>query len=245
MMQADATRVQADAKERVKAGRLYVKPRGATTALLVGRLMSRLWNQAASTPARRKGAGHLPTRVSAQPRASEPSSVVWVPCARSVAEQERLRRVLVAHGFGVFPRYRLRRRPQAVASAGLQGGPARIRRFGDIEVDLMAHRVTKSGRTVHLSPRLYVALMVILDRAGTVVSRDELRQILATGRSATGILGERTVDTYIRRLRVALEDDPADPRLLVTVHGTGYRIDDVNEGGGERLRSGEDGGPRC
>ncbi len=63
---------------------------------------------------------------------------------------------------------------------------------------------------------------MLLSPPGQVRTRDELIDRLWSGRDLTDT---RTLDTHIRRLRVKLERDPADPQFLVTVRGVGFRFD--------------------
>jgi two-component system response regulator RegX3 len=60
-----------------------------------------------------------------------------------------------------------------------------------------------------------------------VRTREELIDRLWSGRD---LADTRTLDTHVRRLRVKLEEDPADPRFLVTVRGVGFRFDSDGRG---------------
>lgn len=96
-------------------------------------------------------------------------------------------------------------------------------RFGEIEVDLCAACVSKSGEPVHLSPREFQLLRCLVEQAGTTVSRAELLDS-AWGRDATP--SPQTVDVHIAWLRRKLEMDPQRPVLIRTVHGVGYVLSD-------------------
>jgi two-component system, OmpR family, alkaline phosphatase synthesis response regulator PhoP len=93
--------------------------------------------------------------------------------------------------------------------------------FGDIRLDLQIGRVFRSGRKVDLSEREMALLKYLIDRRGTVVSRDEL--LLNVWGYTTAPL-TRTVDVHIALLRQKLERDPKNPELIVTVHSQGYRF---------------------
>jgi two-component system response regulator RegX3 len=93
---------------------------------------------------------------------------------------------------------------------------------GRVRVDFARREVTSSGRTVHLSRREFDLLALLLSPPGQVRGRDELIDLLWSGRD---LVDTRTLDTHIRRLRVKLEDDPARPSFLVTVRGVGFRFD--------------------
>ena len=96
-----------------------------------------------------------------------------------------------------------------------------VLRFADLIMDLAAHRVSRSGRDVHLSPTEYRLLRQLLERPGRVLSRDQLLD-LVWGRDQDVEL--RTVDATIRRLRRALNAG-GEPDLLRTVRATGYALD--------------------
>jgi DNA-binding response OmpR family regulator len=92
---------------------------------------------------------------------------------------------------------------------------------GRIQVDFKRFEATKGGETLALSRKEYGLLRMLASRPGEVFSRDELLD---------RVWGEdtypstRTVDNHVSMLRSKLEDSPADPRLLLTVHGVGYKL---------------------
>ena len=102
---------------------------------------------------------------------------------------------------------------------------------GPVRVDFARRVVSTAGANVHLSRREFDLLALLLSPPGQVRTRDELIDRLWSGRD---LADTRTLDTHIRRLRVKLEDDPANPQYLVTVRGVGFRFD--AEGKGERER---------
>jgi two-component system KDP operon response regulator KdpE len=108
------------------------------------------------------------------------------------------------------------RRSQAPA-----GSPPVVR-FGDVTFDLAAQRVTRAGEDVHLSPTELKLLTLLARDAGKSLDSATLLSELrgATFRDETDYLR-----TYIRYLRRKLEPDPANPRYLITIPGSGYRLD--------------------
>jgi DNA-binding response OmpR family regulator len=97
----------------------------------------------------------------------------------------------------------------------------RVAHFGDVEVDLDGRRVVRHGNEVRLTPREYDLLAFLLERPGRVCSRESLLAAV-WGYDYEGTC--RTVDNFIRNLRVKLEREPARPEYLVTVHGVGYQL---------------------
>lgn len=98
----------------------------------------------------------------------------------------------------------------------------KMHRFGKVEVDLTAGRVLKGGEPVAVTSTELALLRTLLDRPGRVQSREALLN-QAWGAEYEGTA--RTVDNFIRALRAKLEDDPENPRHIVTVRGLGYRLD--------------------
>jgi DNA-binding response OmpR family regulator len=107
------------------------------------------------------------------------------------------------------------------ASAGMKARLAGPVAFGDVDVDPGTHTVRRRGAVVALRPKEYDLLIALLQRQGNVASRTELLE------EVWGYSGEvysRTVDTHVAELRRKLEDNAADPRHILTVRKTGYRI---------------------
>jgi two-component system, OmpR family, alkaline phosphatase synthesis response regulator PhoP len=107
------------------------------------------------------------------------------------------------------------------ANGRMQNKLAETVTFGDIHVDPGTHTVRRRGEPVSLRPKEYDLLIALLQRRGQVVSRGELLE------EVWGYSGEvysRTVDTHVAELRRKLEENAAEPRHILTVRKTGYRI---------------------
>jgi two-component system phosphate regulon response regulator PhoB len=94
--------------------------------------------------------------------------------------------------------------------------------FGDLVMDLSAHRVLRSGRPIHLGPTEFRLLRFLLERPGRVYSREQLLDAV-WGRDI--YVEPRTVDVHIRRLRKAI-NSPGDSDLIRTVRSAGYALDE-------------------
>jgi two-component system KDP operon response regulator KdpE len=93
--------------------------------------------------------------------------------------------------------------------------------FGDIKVDLNARLVTKANQMVHLTPTEYRLLSVLVANAGRVVTNPQLlREVWGPSHSESG----HYLRIYMGHLRQKLEDDPAQPRYLLTETAVGYRL---------------------
>jgi two-component system response regulator MtrA len=100
--------------------------------------------------------------------------------------------------------------------------PSQSISFGDIEVDHGGRRVLKAGRDVSLTPRAFELLLALIAHPGRAMSRhDLLRQVWKHQADVV----TRTVDSHVSELRQKLEDDPDEPRHIVTVWKTGYRFE--------------------
>jgi two-component system, OmpR family, alkaline phosphatase synthesis response regulator PhoP len=107
------------------------------------------------------------------------------------------------------------------SAAGSESGTEH--RVGDVAVDTERRVVRKAGKDVSLSPKAYELLLALLRRRGAVASRNDLlREVWGYG----AFVISRTVDTHIAELRRKLEDDAADPKIVMTVWKVGYRIGD-------------------
>jgi DNA-binding response OmpR family regulator len=89
-----------------------------------------------------------------------------------------------------------------------------------IVVDLARHRVLVENRDARLTFKEFALLQVLIRNDGKTLSRELLRQVIATTEDAD--VNDRTIDVHIRRMRVKLG---AYPDLIRTVHGRGYRFD--------------------
>lgn len=112
----------------------------------------------------------------------------------------------------------------AVSAAGASAHVRRgdVKEVGPVTMDLARREVRVQGRLVHLSRREFDLLAMLLSPPGQVRRREEILDQLWSG---LDLAGTRTLDTHVRRLRIKLEDDPADPEYLVTVRGVGFRFD--------------------
>ncbi len=88
-------------------------------------------------------------------------------------------------------------------------------------VDFLRYDARKGERRLELTRKEFGVLRLLADRAGEVVTRDELlNEVWGYDNYPT----TRTVDNHIVSLRAKLEDNPAAPRHLLTRHGVGYKL---------------------
>jgi two-component system phosphate regulon response regulator PhoB len=93
--------------------------------------------------------------------------------------------------------------------------------YEDLTMDLVAHRVRRNGRDIHLGPTEFRLLRHLMEHQGRVFTREQLLDVVW---GPDVYVEPRTVDVHIRRLRKAINDG-ADYDLIRTVRSAGYSLD--------------------
>ena len=93
--------------------------------------------------------------------------------------------------------------------------------LGKLTVDIARHQACRNGEPLALTPREFRLLAFFIEHRDEVVTREALLDAVW---GYDTIPFTRTVDTHIAKLRKKIEDDPSDPKLLITVHRLGYRL---------------------
>lgn len=93
--------------------------------------------------------------------------------------------------------------------------------LGNVSVDIARHQACRKGEPLALTPREFRLLAFFIEHRDEVVTREALLDAVW---GYDTIPFTRTVDTHIAKLRKKIEDDPSDPKLLITVHRLGYRL---------------------
>ena len=91
-----------------------------------------------------------------------------------------------------------------------------------LHVDTAGGLVYKDGAQVPLSALEYRLLLVFINNPRSIITRNILLDELWD--AAGEFVNDNTLSVYIRRLREKIEDDPATPKIILTVRGTGYRL---------------------
>jgi two-component system, OmpR family, response regulator len=117
-----------------------------------------------------------------------------------------------------FPLDELYARVRAVVRRS-QGRVSPVLTHGDVTIDPATRAVTRAGERVSLSVHEYRTLLVLMERQGRVVARDQLEDAVYGGSTS---IESNTIAVYIHQLRRKLGED-----LIMTVHGFGYRIEDA------------------
>ena len=120
----------------------------------------------------------------------------------------------------------LRRQSVASENSSKEDDEKREITFGDLTVHPDSYSVTKNGKTVDLTHREFELIHYLAQHARQVMTREHLLQTV-WGYDFFGDV--RTVDVTVRRLREKIEDDPSQPKWLVTRRGVGYYVRSAEE----------------
>ena len=112
-------------------------------------------------------------------------------------------------------RVQLRHQPQRNS-----GQPSRYR-FGDVDVDFEKYTATRKGKPLELTAKEYEILRLLVRCCGEVVTREKLlNEVWGYETYPT----TRTVDNHILKLRQKVEEDPAEPKYILSIYGEGYKF---------------------
>ena len=109
----------------------------------------------------------------------------------------------------------------ALRHVGRSAETANVLGMQGIVLDIAAHSVTKNGEVLHLTPKEFDLLALLLKNAGRVLTH---RQILSAVWGPAHVEDMQYLRVFIGQLRLKLEDDPSEPRLILTEPGIGYRF---------------------
>lgn len=119
--------------------------------------------------------------------------------------------------------FRIRELVARIRAALRKSQPAiSVMEVGDLRVNLAGGIVKKGDREIMLSALEYRLLLVFCNNPRGIVTRERLLNELWD--SAGEFVTDNALTVYVKRLREKIEDDPASPRIILTVRGTGYRL---------------------
>ena len=93
--------------------------------------------------------------------------------------------------------------------------------LGPLSVDFATYNASKNGESLTMTPKEFEVLKFLWEHRNQTVSRD---QLLTNVWGYDDSVSTRTVDNFILKLRQKIEEDPAHPRHIITIHGTGYKL---------------------
>ena len=93
--------------------------------------------------------------------------------------------------------------------------------IGKLQINMTQHSVYKDGKEILLTNTEFKMLYYLASNKGMALSKDQIYNYIWNGEHA---LDDSNITSHIRRLRVKIEDDPAQPQYIQTVWGIGYRM---------------------
>ena len=96
-----------------------------------------------------------------------------------------------------------------------------VYRLDNLEINFKKYYALKNGKSLKLSPREYEILRYFIEKQGEIVSREDL---LTQVWGYDSFPNTRTIDAHIAKLRQKIEDQPEEPKLIITIHGIGYKF---------------------
>ena len=99
-------------------------------------------------------------------------------------------------------------------------GPGEEIHVGDLVIDVPGHTVTRGGEEIALTPLEFDLLRTLASKPRQVFSREELLEQVWGYRHSSDT---RLVNVHVQRLRAKIEQDPENPRIVLTVRGVGYK----------------------
>ncbi len=154
-----------------------------------------------------------------------------VPILMLTAKEEEVDKVLglelgaddyITKPFGMrelIARIKANIRRTSIQDGETEDASAELKDFGSLQLDMGRYEIRKNGQVLDLTLREFELLKYLAERENKVFSREQLLEEV-WGYEYYGDI--RTVDVTVRRLREKLEDDPGDPKYIVTKRGVGY-----------------------
>jgi len=105
----------------------------------------------------------------------------------------------------------------------LTGNTGKTVKLGDVVVDTEKGTAMKNNKDLFLSALEYRLLLVFINNRGVILTRNQLLD--AIWDVAGEYVNDNTLTVYIKRLREKIEDDPANPKIILTVRGLGYKVE--------------------
>ena len=105
----------------------------------------------------------------------------------------------------------------------LTGNTGKTVKLGDVIVDTEKGVAMKNNKDIYLSALEYRLLLVFINNRGIVLTRNQLLD--AIWDVAGEYVNDNTLTVYIKRLREKIEDEPTNPKIILTVRGLGYKVE--------------------
>ncbi len=106
----------------------------------------------------------------------------------------------------------------------VEGHPAEILAYsiGETEFDFKKYEAIKQGQKIEYTPLEFQMLHLLIKQKGEVITRDDFLDLIWGEDNL--VVTSRTIDSHIANIRKKLEDDPSNPKLLISIRGVGYKL---------------------
>ena len=104
---------------------------------------------------------------------------------------------------------------------------ANIIKIGNVSIDINQAKVMKNDKQVFLTALEYKILLLLLLNPNIVFTREKI--LADIWDVAEEYVNDNTLTVYIKRIREKIEDDPSNPKIIMTIRGIGYKIGDINK----------------
>ena len=104
---------------------------------------------------------------------------------------------------------------------------ANIIKIGTVSIDINQAKVMKNDKQVFLTALEYKILLLLLLNPNIVFTREKI--LADIWDVAEEYVNDNTLTVYIKRIREKIEDDPSNPKIIMTIRGIGYKIGDINK----------------
>ncbi|MBQ8860284.1 MAG: response regulator transcription factor [Ruminococcus sp.] len=104
------------------------------------------------------------------------------------------------------------------------GNTGKVVKLGNVVVDTEKGIALKNNRELYLSALEYRLLLFFINNRGILLTRNQILD--AIWDVAGDYVNDNTLTVYIKRLREKIEDDPANPKIILTVRGSGYKVEE-------------------
>lgn len=104
---------------------------------------------------------------------------------------------------------------------------ANIIKIGNVSIDINQAKVTKNDKQIFLTALEYKILLLLVLNPNIVFTREKI--LADIWDVAEEYVNDNTLTVYIKRIREKIEDDPSNPKIIMTIRGIGYKIGDINK----------------
>ena len=99
--------------------------------------------------------------------------------------------------------------------------------LGNVSIDVRSSKVLKNNKQIFLTALEYKILLLLVLNPNIVFTREKI--LADIWDVSEEYVNDNTLTVYIKRIREKIEDDPSEPKIIITIRGIGYKIGDINK----------------